>query len=61
MLKLSPCRYLPGGILPLGKSLAVIAGKTFQDIAMGKPTIVGDTPANHELLTHSYTPGFARQ
>lgn len=60
-----PLRDLPGEIaeasICLGghfgnsqKSKNVISGKTFQMLAMRKPVIVGDNPANKELLTHSY-------
>jgi glycosyltransferase involved in cell wall biosynthesis len=35
------------------KARRVIAGKTYQCIAMGKPVIVGENQANQELLTHN--------
>ncbi len=34
------------------KARRVIAGKTYQCLAMAMPVIVGDNPANHELLVH---------
>jgi len=37
------------------KAERVIPGKVYQIIAMGKPLIAADTPANRELLTHMET------
>lgn len=42
---------LTGQFGSYAKSHRVIAGKTFQVMAMGRTPVVGDCPANHELLT----------
>lgn len=42
------------------KAGRTIPGKVFQYMAMGKAIIAGDSPANHELLTHDQDAWFCR-